>query len=174
MRWFAYRFLLQATMRVRMHDGTFAPTTADDRMVVSVLVCMVMLAIGIAVRSTTRQRKREVVVRGMRVLDSIKGVVYDPEEIHETLFAFSVPISMSVDQSTVDLTELNDAIQSIGGSLIGMANSAQPNKRNLAIRVNKTAPVGTILHFFSSCIIVFSLLGVGCISWHIVNGQTST
>ena len=162
-------------MRVRMHDDrTFVPSTPDERMIVGVFVCTFMLAAGIVVRSTTRQRKREVVVRGMRVLDSISGVVYDPEEIHETLLAFSVPISMSVDQSAVDLTELNGAIQSIGGSLVGMANSAHPNKRNLAIRVNKTAPVGTFLYFSSSCIIAFSLLGFGCIAWHVVHGQKST
>jgi hypothetical protein len=159
-------------MRVRMHDETIW-FLEDEKCVVGAAICIVLLVVGIAIRSSTRQRNRDVVVRGMRVLDSIPGVVYDPEEMYETLLAFCVPISLSVDQGTVDLTGLNKAIIEIGGSLVGVANSAQPNKRNLAIRVNKTAPVSGTLHLISSCIIALSVLGFGIILWCTLDGKTS-
>lgn len=147
--------------------------TTDERTIVGALLCTILFAVGIAIRSTTRQRKHEVVVRRMRVLDSISGVVYNPEEIYEMLVAFSVPISRAWIRAPSTLrssTLLSRKRRQLGRH--GKLRATKQAQLSYPCK-HKTAPVGAVLNIFGSCIIAFSFAGLGCILWHTVHGQTN-
>ena len=150
-------------MRSRVHQPISNVET--EKLVASTLMSLIGLTIAYFIRKSRRTLKRDGVLEKLSVLNTVKGVVYDQEELFENVLSFNVPITVAVGQNNVDLSALDDAIRSVGGRLVGIANSAEPNTRNLSVRLSKNSETSCFLQVMSAAISLFSVAGLTYVVW---------
>jgi len=150
-------------MRSRVHQPISNVET--EKLVVSTLISLIGLTMAYFIRKSRRTLKRDGVLNKLSVLNSVKGVVYDQEELFENVLSFNVPITVAVGQNKVDLSALDDAIRSVGGRLVGIANSAEPNTRNISVRLPKNSETSCFLQVMSAAISLFSVAGLTYTAW---------
>ena len=150
-------------MRSRAHQTTSNVET--EKLVLTALISLIGMTIAYSVRKSRRTLQRDGVLDKLSALNSINGVVYDQEELFENVLSFNVPISVAVGQNNVDLSALDDAIRSVGGRLVGIANSSEPNTRNLSVRLPKNGETSCFMQVMSAAISLFSVAGLTYVAW---------